>query len=173
MVNSDEFTPEAREKWLSDANNMASVNGYALYIQKQFSSNWSAEHERLFKMLKTKCEIKIGAECKRIAEEKNWNELEMRAHEAEALFSFNETFSGVRHRIEHMIELTGIRPEEAPDFFAERGLYKSSRVNKPDPKPAKRKRAPSLSGSYTCGRGKVTITLATEYIGGLRGTGFV
>jgi len=103
-------------KWNEDVKNNAAVYGYALYALKHHSNNWTEEQDRLFLMLKTRCEMDLIDFCKDIATKKGWDILQQNVYEAEVRFTFNGTFSG--RRSQEMIELTGIRPEEAPDFLA-------------------------------------------------------
>ncbi len=107
---------DAIAKWNEDANNNAAVYGYALFALKHHSNNWTEEQERLFLMLKKRCEIDLCKQGKGIATVKGLDILGQNAYEAKVLFTFNKTLSG--KRIQDMIELTGIHPEKAPDFLA-------------------------------------------------------
>lgn len=147
--------------WIEDPNGFAAVLGYAIYNLDQKFSDGTEEHEKILKALKKGSEAHLRRAVEMAASRKSLFDDEKEEMEMEVLFSFLETFKGRRRG--DMALLTGIRKDDAPNFFLTLGENMEKHWDDHTYEPESTT-APGLSGLYN----EETIKISkdgSEYIG--------
>jgi len=102
-------------QFILNANNNARIYGYALSNQLRFAKRETDEY-KIFKELERICRLAVSETAKRLAKKEGWSEQTQKQREKTALREFEAATFGWHDG--DMARITGVRPENVPNFFA-------------------------------------------------------